>query len=58
LPLLFLLANGTNQAVGDEQFRSWTARTGTYQTEAIFAELKDGKVTLKKEGRHDDQGSA
>ena len=31
------------------QLRTWTDRTGTHRTEAIFIELKDGKVTLRKD---------
>ena len=61
-----LLLAGLRGAVGQDaaantadqpQYRTWTDRAGKHHTEAIFIESKDGKVTLKKEGRHDDQGS-
>jgi hypothetical protein len=37
-------ANATDQP----QLRTWTNRTGTHRTEAVFVESKDGKVSLKK----------
>jgi len=35
-------------AADQPEYRTWTARSGKYQIEAAFGELKDGKVTLKK----------
>ena len=33
---------------GQEEFRTWTDRSGTYHLDAVLVEFKDGKVTLKK----------
>ena len=52
-----LLLAGLRGAVGQDaaantpdqpQYRTWTDHAGKHQTEAIFVETKDGKVTLKK----------
>ena len=37
-------ANASSQ----EEFRTWTDRSGTYHADAVLVEFKDGKVTLKK----------
>ena len=46
---LLLLAGSRSEAVQRGELRTWTDRTGKYQTQAVLLNLQNGHVRLKKE---------